>query len=311
MAHGQDGHPGDSGWPEGTAAEIAAGVRILGRGEGGLACVNCHYHGAEKPGSELLAPDLTKMAARLRPEWVRRFLWDPQALIPGTAMPAFFSAMPGEEGRGRIEQILHAFGAGTQMPTPAGLIADAESYHLTVGDKPVILRTFMPGSSTRSIAVGLPGGQNFVFDAELCRLRYAWSGGFLDVRPVWADRGGGFAKPLGKKWFTASDAFPLRFGDPAQLPAAVKFLRYRLDDGIPEFEYEVDRYTVRQRISAATDGNGIVVELHIPDSAPQAWWADVNASNVEVSAEGTTLEGRHLRLPATARSTAVIIRPKR
>jgi azurin len=41
-----------------------------------------------------------------------------------------------------------------------------EWYHVLVTDRPRLVRCVMPDSSARSIAVGLPGGINYCFDAE-------------------------------------------------------------------------------------------------------------------------------------------------
>lgn len=53
-----------------------------------LKCASCHTAGGA--GVSDLAPDLQLAASRLQPSWVRRFLLDPQALLPGTRMPQFF-----------------------------------------------------------------------------------------------------------------------------------------------------------------------------------------------------------------------------
>ncbi|MBL8917829.1 MAG: hypothetical protein JNJ54_03135 [Myxococcaceae bacterium] len=56
-----------------------------------LQCARCHAVGAGgdvKPAER--APDLTFAASRLKPGWMRDWLRDPQALQPGTRMPAYF-----------------------------------------------------------------------------------------------------------------------------------------------------------------------------------------------------------------------------
>lgn len=54
------------------------------------ACNNCHFYGTEKPRQAALtwAPDLALSKVRLRPDWVVEWLRDPQAIMPGTKMPA-------------------------------------------------------------------------------------------------------------------------------------------------------------------------------------------------------------------------------
>ena len=54
------------------------------------ACNNCHFYGTEFPlgEPETWAPNLALTKSRLRPEWVISWLDNPQAIMPGTKMPA-------------------------------------------------------------------------------------------------------------------------------------------------------------------------------------------------------------------------------
>ena len=55
---------------------------------------------------------------------------------------------------------------------------------LEVGDEPRVVRVHVKDvDSGRSIAVGLPGGVNYLFDAEKLMVRFGWTGGFLNVAP--------------------------------------------------------------------------------------------------------------------------------
>lgn len=126
-------------------------------------------------------------------------------------------------------------------------------YEVRVKDRPVLQRGFLPDSSPRSIAVGLPGGLSYCFDAEACRLRYAWSGGFLDMKPTWHGRGASPPVLRGEKFFIAPDALPLRVRDRAAKPK-VQFRGYSMVDGLPEFRFAVDGVAVRERIEAAPGG---------------------------------------------------------
>jgi len=59
-------------------------------------CFSCHYLNGQEPGliSTPLsyAPDLYRVQARLRPDWVRDWMSDPARFYPGTKMPANFPA---------------------------------------------------------------------------------------------------------------------------------------------------------------------------------------------------------------------------
>src|SRR5438552_1243385 len=59
-------------------------------------CFSCHQRGAVKPQGppEGWAPDLALAHARLGPEWIIKWLRDPQKVMPGTKMPSFFPGGP-------------------------------------------------------------------------------------------------------------------------------------------------------------------------------------------------------------------------
>jgi mono/diheme cytochrome c family protein len=59
-------------------------------------CFSCHQRGAEKPQGppEGWAPDLSLAHARLNPEWIVKWIRDPQKLMPGTKMPSFYPGGP-------------------------------------------------------------------------------------------------------------------------------------------------------------------------------------------------------------------------
>lgn len=60
-------------------------------------CVSCHTIGFSK--DTPMAPDIHKAAKRLRPSWIKLWLTNPQSILPGTTMPAFF----GDDGKTPLE----------------------------------------------------------------------------------------------------------------------------------------------------------------------------------------------------------------
>lgn len=58
-----------------------------------LDCFKCHQRGEMKPPGppEEWAPDLALAWSRLRPEWIVRWLLEPQKIEPGTKMPSYFT----------------------------------------------------------------------------------------------------------------------------------------------------------------------------------------------------------------------------
>lgn len=282
--------------PAPTPEQIEAGVKWIGSGEGGLSCINCHdFKGEPSPG-QMRGPDLTEMNARIRTDWLRRWLREPARIQEGTAMPAFFTDLPADRAGTMIEQIIHALAAGRDMPTPPGWGTPLTGYLVKVTDEPVLVRTFLPECSPRGIAVGLPGGQSYCFDAAFALLRYAWRGEFLDAKGAWAERGGQVSTPLGPVWFKAT-SHPLRIGDPGAEPR-VRFRGYRLERGVPVFHYELNGVPVTEKITATRDGRGLQREFTLTGATGEITVRDPGAPGVSATTSvGEFVNGR-LRLPA-------------
>jgi mono/diheme cytochrome c family protein len=72
-------------------------------------CFSCHQRGAQKPQGppEGWAPDLALAHARLNPDWIPKWITDPQKVMPGTKMPSFYPGGPPDVLEGNDEaQIL-------------------------------------------------------------------------------------------------------------------------------------------------------------------------------------------------------------
>ena len=71
-------------------AYLDAGKRLMSKDY--FDCTGCHQLGDKKPDKPVneWAPDLTMAARRLRPEWIVRWIQDPQKILKGTRMPTIF-----------------------------------------------------------------------------------------------------------------------------------------------------------------------------------------------------------------------------
>jgi mono/diheme cytochrome c family protein len=89
-------------------------------------CLQCHFteQGKTERDAADLAPNLSLARSRLRPAWIEKWLRDPQALQPGTRMPAYFPDMkspdPQTLGGDAALQIkalkYHVLGLGPKAP---------------------------------------------------------------------------------------------------------------------------------------------------------------------------------------------------
>lgn len=209
---------------------------------------------------------------------------------------------------------------------------------LVVSQEPVIYRNFITGGGNRGIAVGYPGNASIVWSAESMNLTLAWRGAFIDAARHWNSRGGGYQPPLGYDVFRPAELSPpfavLATGGqwPAlgngERAAGFTWRGYELDaKRQPTFHYEWQGVKVSDRFEVAGDalaaGGRLVRTLKLDGKIPAgalfrvargekitAQGADFLVENGRVaaeiagdsrflvSAEGATLDGQNLTLPA-------------
>ncbi len=177
---------------------------------------------------------------------------------------------------------------------------------LVVKDEAIIYRNFITGVGSRGIAVGLPGGVNAAYDAELCNVALVWRGAFIDAKRHWTDRGTGTQPPLGYSVVALDKNVPLAVlgGADAQWPAApkdlpwgdwpagYKFGGYTLDKkGIPTFRYSFMGIEVEDRMEAA------------PTAASHSGHTGATMQRVVTLRANKSQEGLHFRL-ATGKPVA-------
>ena len=215
-------------------------------GVNGLGCVNCHgVKGRRAIGAPVI--DLTQTVERLRPEYFKEVLLNPQATQPGTMMPPMFTGR--KKADQEVEQIWTYLKEIDQRRVPDGLLND-DDFELKPAEvgAPIVFRTFLEGAGTQAVAVGFPEDVHAAFDSRDCRWKIAWRGRFLDAMSTWDDRFCAPATPLGEGVTDLSDAFP----GPA---TEAEFLGFRKDEtGVPTFLYKVGGERVEDRVEP--DGNG-------------------------------------------------------
>ena len=132
----------------------------------------------------------------------------------------------------------------------------------------IVHRTFMPDSSPAAIAVNLPGGHSYCWDAGVCRLRYAWRGGFIK-------KNGSFGRwrtlpTIEGLVYLMEDRFPFR--EMGSDSVQVQFDGYRMIDGIPEFRYRVGDLKVREYLAKLPGKSGLIRRFKIDGSANGIVW---------------------------------------
>ena len=260
---------------------------------GGLGCVGCHGWDEFPPLGEN-GPNLFEAGRRLRPAWFKRWMRDPARILAGTSMPNYFSGKESPEFLAAVRDLWAAFRAAPTMPPPFGFkTADASlggEARPHPADRAVVVRWDMPEATPAAIAVGLPGGISFCFDAGESRLRYAWRGGFIDLSRTLLSKKNRetnltqTAEIIGEIFFREG-VYPIRSADRERIPQR-KFRGYRLIESIPEFRYDVDGVRVYERIIPIE--GGFARHFRLDGVEQPMWFVPAETDGVEIH---STLDG--------------------
>lgn len=213
-------------------------------------------------------------------------------------------------------------------PTPSGLPSPAEDPNLPgtnaltnhTGHQgasghpyplalPALYRTFMPNCGPAAIAVGLPPGRagvqvSYCWDAGSCRLRYAWSGGFVDNRAQWEAKGQQPTKIDGDIFYTPGPDFPWRVGSQS---ANVQFRGYRLVNRYPEFHYTVGNISIRELNKPTPGQPGLIRQFTIAPSRQPLRFVVGQQPGIAVKASVGTLRNGVLTLPIGTRTVTLTL----
>lgn len=243
-----------------------SGRKLLG--VGGLTCISCHNLDGNKS-LGVPALDLATVGQRLKYDWFKRYLLDPQSLRPGTRMPAFWpngvatnkEVLAGDTDK-QIFSIWAYLSRKNFTDLPPGL---AQGLQELVADKePVIYRNFIEGAGSRAIGVGYPEKANLAFDANDQRLALFWQGPFIDAAKHRTGRGQGYQKPLGNAVVAGPPgaAFAVLESESAAWPkesgkaAGWQFLGYTFDkQQRPTFRYSWRGVTIEDYPVAISQNN--------------------------------------------------------
>jgi mono/diheme cytochrome c family protein len=219
--------------------------RVL-MGTTGLSCVSCHGL-KDKPSLGPPVLRLTHTVERLRPEYFKELLLDPQATQPGTVMPPLFAGR--KKASNEIESIWTYLRELDGQPLPDGLLAQGD-FELKPAEagRPIVFRSFIETGGTHAIGVGFPSGLNACFDAKHCRWTLLWKGRFLDAMENWQDR---MMKPI--------KALGTDLHEPPPETAPREFRGYRLEkDGTPVMLYTEAGEQIEDKLEPDPSGQSFV-----------------------------------------------------
>ena len=129
--------------------------------------------------------------------------------------------------------------------------------HMIVPDGPkaVHFRNFIMGTSSRSFAVGYPGGTNLVFDQKLCGLAMLWEGEFINAAPRWNARGTVTLPPIGRPLYNLQNGNSF----PGQTMA---FKLMEMDANLyPTFLYHNQQFFINDRPEPLEEGLKRILQI--------------------------------------------------
>jgi cytochrome c551/c552 len=170
----------------------------------------------------------------------------------------------------------------------------------TYSSRPQVQRIFMPNAGPAAIAVAVDQTNSLCWDAGECRLRYAWTGGFIDGFPYWRGNGSSLATVIGTVRYTEAQS---PFGTVKDL----KFLGYSLKDKLPTFRYRIGSQTITERFTPAKEGAGFQRTFTITPTPAAAMTLEFTAHDgVTITSDKGSMSGHKLTLAPADTSTVTL-----
>lgn len=293
-------------------------------GDKGFSCIKCHTFGPFKA-TGVQSIDLQIMSKRLREDWFRRYVRNPQVYRRGTRMPnawpptgpSLLPAILDGDSDKQIQAVWTYLADGPRARTPEGLVSD--SMELMPTGEALIYRNFIEGAGPRAIGVGYPEGVHLAFDANQMRLALIWKGAFIDAKRHWSGRGEGFQAPAGQDVQKLPDgaSFAVLENETAawpNLPAkqlGIAFRGYRLSvDQRPTFLYDYAGVKVEDFPNPVEQGPNVWFSRKLTltaaaDNPPTGlWFRAASGSSIQPLADGWYQAGA-LQIRVTASKPAI------
>ena len=204
-----------------------------------LNCAACHMLDQSLVGPSLV--EIRKLYLDKPDDFVK---W---AIAPGKKRPGAVD-MPsmvhvGEPGLRAIHAHMIAIAEGAKEKKVAK--GDPFAQSPTQAARPQIQRIFLPNAGPAAIAIALDDKTSLCWDAGECRLRYAWTGGFIDGYSYWKGNGSSQAKINGKIRYTETNAI---------FPGTPQFKGYEVANGLPVFRYHIGPQEVTETFGSSPEG---------------------------------------------------------
>jgi hypothetical protein len=276
----------------------------------GFACTQCHSFGRLRA-TGIQSIDMRTMTQRLREDWFRRYVTDPQSYRPRTRMPTAWplggksplaDVLEGDNQQ-QIAAVWAYLSDGPRASIPEGLVT--KSMELVPYNEAVIYRNFIEGAGSRAIGVGYPEGLHLAFDANGIRLALLWEGRFIDASRHWSGRGQGYQPPAGDNVLRLPEGPPLALLDSLEAPwpagppreNGYRFGGYRLGQELrPTFRYRFQNLQVEDfvdtRVASQAAPLRRTFRITSDAPAPDNLFLRAAAGRIERSGDWYEVDGR-------------------
>ncbi len=153
--------------------------------------------------------------------------------------------------------------------------------------RPLVQRIFMPNAGPAAIAVALDDKTSLCWDAGECRLRYIWTGGFIDGYPYWRANGSSQATITGTVRHTELLAL---------IPGKPKFQGYQIQSGLPVFHYMLGSQEITETFAVTPNKSGIARTFTISPQPTAPLVLILPASKFKITCDSGTLTKNQLTL---------------
>lgn len=182
-----------------------------------------------------------------------------------------------------------------------------KSQHPYTPVAPYLYRVYIDGASPAAIVVSLPDSLSYCWDAGTCRLRFAWSGGFVDNTDLWKGKGDAESKIIGQVFFRDKHIFPI-LTDLSQPSPKVSYKGYRLLENYPEFHYTVNDIEFFELLKPKDDGSGLIRKFTVMNAKQDIWFITHPSDGVKWSSSTGKWEKGKLKLsPAESTQFTLIM----
>ncbi len=194
-------------------------------------------------------------------------------------------------------QTFNSFPPGSNLVTPV---------LVKVGSSTKLLRAFLDFNNDRSkrlthtIAVGDPGGLNYIYDLKAGDIACVWQGSFVDATPMWHDRGDGSYRPVGMvQYLFTSPSLSLLSDQQAAFPPLSNEIDfsskgYALEEstGRPIFKYIYKGIAVEDKIYPDAENKIFTREVKFNNVSGTGFYYKVAEGNsISTLSDGTYIIG--------------------